>query len=177
MSFLAGEKCYLRPLEPEDLDVLYNWENNPDVWLVSQTFAPFAKHVLQKYIDCAHEDIFVTKQLRLIICQPDGKPIGCIDLFDLDTFNQRGGIGVLIAEMPERRKGYASEALRLFMDYCHQHLQLHSLYCNIFDNNEASKRLFVSAGFELVGTKKDWTRNGTRWMNECLYQIVFSTSS
>jgi diamine N-acetyltransferase len=177
MSFLAGEKCFLRPLEPEDIDVLFAWENNPDVWLVSQTFAPFARHVLQKYIESAHEDIFVTKQLRLIISTPEGNPIGCIDLFDLDTFNQRGGVGVLIADLAERKKGIATEALKLFMDYCQHHLQLHSLYCNIFESNEASKKLFVSAGFNLIGVKKDWTRNGAYWINEEMYQIVFSTMS
>lgn len=177
MSFLAGENCFLRPLEPEDLDALYAWENNPEVWPVSQTYAPFARHVLQRYIESAHEDIFVTKQLRLVICLPDGKAIGCIDLFDLDTFNQRGGIGVLIADVSERKKGLAAEALKLFMDYCRNHLQLHSLYCNIFEDNEASKRLFLSAGFYLVGTKRDWVRTGQHWMNESMYQIVFSTKS
>lgn len=177
MSFLAGKKCFLRPLEPEDIDQLYQWENNPDVWLVSQTFAPFAKHILQKYIDSAHEDIFVSRQLRLVICRPDGKPVGCIDLFDFDAFNQRGGIGILIADESERRKGFATDALQLFMNYCRNHLQIHTLYCNIFEDNEASKRLFLLAGFSLVGTKRDWVRKGNEWISECMYQIVFSTKS
>ena len=47
----------LRPLEPEDIDFLYHLENEESLWEVSETQLPFAKHLLQDYIQHAHQDI------------------------------------------------------------------------------------------------------------------------
>lgn len=33
----------LRALEPEDLELLYSWENNLSYWVISNTITPFSK--------------------------------------------------------------------------------------------------------------------------------------
>ena len=45
---LLGKKVTLRALEPSDLDLIYSWENNPDVWEISHTLVPFSKFVLTR---------------------------------------------------------------------------------------------------------------------------------
>ena len=40
----------LRALEPEDLECLYQWENDMDLWEVSDTLTPFSLFTLKKYI-------------------------------------------------------------------------------------------------------------------------------
>ena len=57
MVKLIGKQIYLRALEQEDLDFLYELENNTDVWEVSGTIAPYSKSVLQLYLDNAHRDM------------------------------------------------------------------------------------------------------------------------
>jgi diamine N-acetyltransferase len=112
---LKGQLISLRAVEPNDLELLYQWENNPSVWHLSNTLAPFSKHILKEYIENAKHDIYVTKQLRLMINTSKYGPIGCIDLFDFDPTNQRAGIGILIADEQHRGKGYASEAWRFYV--------------------------------------------------------------
>jgi diamine N-acetyltransferase len=34
----------LRALEPDDIDLLYDWENNMEIWHVSNTLEPFSKY-------------------------------------------------------------------------------------------------------------------------------------
>ena len=34
-SFLANERIYLRAVEPEDLDLMYEMENDPSMWDIS----------------------------------------------------------------------------------------------------------------------------------------------
>ena len=114
---MKGEHIYLRALEPNDLEVLYHWENNPAIWKVSNTFAPFSKFVLEQYLVNAHEDIFTAKQIRLLICSIDNTPIGTIELFEFDAHHSRVGIGIMIDKDVEN-KGYATEALNLLMKYC-----------------------------------------------------------
>ena len=43
---LETDSVRLRALEPEDIDVLYKWENDTRIWKMSNTVAPFSKYVL-----------------------------------------------------------------------------------------------------------------------------------
>ncbi len=169
---MTGEKVYLRELEPEDVDLLYRWENDPETWRVSGTKAPFSKHLLRSYVESVG-DIFTDGQLRTIISlRADHRPIGTIDLFEHDAVNRRAGVGVLIADRAERRNGYASEALSLMMDHAFERLMLHQLYCNIAAGNEPSLELFRKAGFRTVGRKLDWIRHQNGWEDEYLLQCL-----
>ncbi len=160
----------LRALEPDDIDLLFSWENNTGIWQVSNTHAPFSKHILAKYIKDSSGDIYESKQLRLIIENEKKKPVGSIDLFDIDPYHQRAGIGILIHNTEERRKGYASDALKAISDYCLNFIGLRQLYANIQVSNEASLHLFKKAGFEISGVKKDWLRTLSGWEDELLLQ-------
>ena len=174
MTKLENRTISLRAPEPEDLDILYLWENNTDVWRISGTLVPFSRYILKQYLDHAHQDIFETKQVRFIIQLNENKrPVGAIDLFDFDPHHRRAGIGILIAERSDRRKGYAREALETLMDYCNRILHLHQIYCNIASGNTESMHLFESAGFNPVGEKKEWLFDGNTYENEWLYQYIF----
>lgn len=163
----------LRAVEPEDLENLYQWENNPDYWLVSNIITPYSKYILKKYIENAHKTIFETGQLRLMIDHiPTGKTIGTIDLFDYDPFHLRAGIGILIAEEDYRRKGYASMALECLIDYSFNTLRLHQLYCNVLSNNCESLDLFRKIGFTESGIKKDWVKTKDGYIDEHILQLI-----
>ena len=154
---LKGENINMRALEPSDLELLYQWENDSSIWKVSQTLTPYSKHILTQFLETAHLDIFTTKQLRLMIVK-EGVSIGTIELFDYDPVNSRAGIGILIAQENERRKGYAKEALGLMIEYAFKHLKINQLYCNISSSNKISLNLFSSLDFILVGVKKKWNK-------------------
>ncbi len=169
---MKGDKVFLRELEPEDVQLLYRWENDPETWRVSGTTAPFSEHLIRNYVESVG-DIFSDGQLRTIIClNEDLRPIGTIDLFEHDPVNLRAGVGVLIAEKAERGRGYAQEALRLMMEHAFDRLMLHQLYCNIAASNEASLKLFEKAGFRSVGLKKEWIRHPDGWEDEHLLQCL-----
>ena len=167
------DKVKLRAPEPEDLSILYKWENDPCIWQLSNTLSPFSKYTLRKYIENSHKSIFETSQIRFMIeLIENNKVIGTIDLFDFDPFHMRAGLGVLIAEIEERRKGYAEMAIRCLMNYCFDHLKLHQIYCNITEDNKASISLFTKIGFTKIGIKKDWIREKKGFKDEILYQII-----
>jgi len=167
-------KIKLRPLEPEDLEMLYTWENDPLIWEVSNTLVPFSKYMLEQYILDAQQDIYTTKQFRLIIETSEGDAVGAIDLFGFDPLNQRAGIGILIHQPGERRKGYATDALLLMCTYAENVLGLHQLFANITAGNEASLALFQKCGFTLSGCKQDWVKSGKTWKDEFIFQKIFA---
>lgn len=170
---IKGEHIFLRPLEPEDLELLYLWENNPDNWKISQTLMPFSKHILEKFIDSGH-DIFIHNQVRWIIARDHDMALGTLDFFDFDPINLRAGIGILINDIENRGKGYGSEAIELGLRYAFDHLMLESVYCNVLESNESSLKLFKKAGFEEIGLKKNWIRTREGWENEYLLQKLRS---
>lgn len=171
--FIKGEHIYLRALEPYDVDVLYKWENNRQIWHVSNTQTPFSRYVLEQFLVNAHEDIYTNKQLRLIISENNSESaVGAIDLFDFDPYHLRAGIGILIAE-EFRNKGFAYEALALLKDYAFNTLLLKQLYCNVTVSAPASLQLFEKTGFEKIGLKKQWNRiSATEFEDEWFLQLL-----
>ena len=168
----------LRALEPADIDVLYQWENDTNVWHLSNTLTPFSRFTLEQYVLNAGDDIYTTKQLRMMIDlhqEDPARTIGCIDMFDFDPTNMRAGIGIMIIE-PERGKGYASEALDLILDYAFNLLQLHQVYSNVIASNTDSLTLFKRKHFSVIGVKKEWLRDKRSWADEYMLQLINKNS-
>ncbi len=172
MQTLKGNTCYLRPLEPEDLDFILRVENTEDFWEISATQSPYSRYMIKQYLENAHRDIYDIKQLRFVICNTSNKAVGLIDVFDFEPRDRRAAIGILIAEIEDRGKGYGPESLQLLCDYCFTHLALHQVYANITGDNEASIKLFENAGFSRVGVKKDWVLVNNKFKDEILYQLI-----
>jgi diamine N-acetyltransferase len=167
----------LRAIEKSDLEYIYNWENDPSNWSYSYTYTPFSKDVLKIYIEQAGQDIYTSKQLRLMIDLEDNgniKTIGCVDLFDFEPRHQRAGVGILIGDLANRKNGYASEALKQLVAYAFSTLNLNQLFCNIAVDNAASLALFTNHGFSIIGTKKQWLYINNNWVDEHTLQLLRS---
>ncbi|TMM53628.1 GNAT family N-acetyltransferase [Maribacter algarum] len=172
MLKLKGEHIYLRAIEPDDLKFLYELENDTAIWEVSGTATPYSKHVLQLYLDNAHRDIYDVKQLRLCICNLERKVVGLIDLFDFDPKNNRAGLGIVIKDSNSRNQGIGNESIRILVDYGFSILNLHQIFANVAEDNEASIHLFEKLGFHKVGVKKDWILVNGGYKNEILFQKI-----
>jgi len=151
MKLLENTRIQLRALEPEDLDVLYHWENDPDIWHLSNTLAPFSKYTLKN---------------------TDKKILGAVDLFDFEPIHQRAGVGILIGEESDRKLGFATEALECLREYAFKTLGLKQLYCNICEDNPDSLKLFIKQGYVITGQKKDWIKKSDKWYSEYILQLV-----
>lgn len=146
---LVSNHIYLRNVLASDVLNIFEWENNPENWEVSNTEKSFTREEIEEFVS-EPQDINLNHQLRFIICiNETNTPIGCIDLFEYEL-EKSVGVGILIAEKAYRNKGYATEALKLLIDYCRNELRVVHIFCNIFINNKPSIRLFESCGFKFV---------------------------
>lgn len=169
---LTGDIIHLRALELSDVNLLYDWENKSEVWEMSNSTSPVSKADLKNYINRSY-DIYTEKQLRLMIIRNDDHlSLGTVDLFEADFHHKRAGVGILIAEEGERKKGYANDALLVLKKYCKDILDLKQLFANILYDNLPSQALFEKNKFEKIGVKKDWTRIADEWKDEYLYQCI-----
>lgn len=170
---LKNKDIVLRAVEPEDLEILYRWENSTVLWYHGNTLAPYSKLVLRQYInDSLEMDIYQSKQLRLMIDLVEEKvTIGTIDLYDIDAHNRRAGIGILIDD-DYRRRGFAKQALELMSNYAFDFLYLHQIYAYIAQSNTNSISLFQKAGYQSVGILKDWLQRGEEFEDVYLSQLL-----
>lgn len=174
-DLLTGLNLILRAVEPSDVDLLLEWENDISVWKVSNTITPFSRFEIEEYVLNAKRDIFSARQLRLMISLPKEEAasvtIGTIDLFEFDPVHLRAGVGIMIAK-EFRGKGYAAEALNTLVRYASEGLHLNQLFCNISSDNLVSIRLFERNSFIRCGQKKQWINAGEEWLDEYMYQRI-----
>lgn len=162
----------LRALEPSDLELLYLWENDPEVWRVSGTLSPISRERLARFIEEQNYDLYATRQMRLII-EAEGAIVGSIDIFDFDPQHRRFGIGILIYQESDRRNGYAKEAIETVVEYGRNTLNLKQIWANIAADNIASIALFESCGFSKCAHRKEWINRGGEFIDEVEYQLIF----
>ena len=171
-QFLVGKQVRLRAMEPEDLDFLYQMENDPSLWSISNFTVPYSKATLQAYIDNSINDMFADRQLRLIICElTQNCPIGIIDVTDFEPMHGRAEIGISVLK-EDRGKGYAAEALDLLCDYTFTFLHFKQLNAHILASNVDSLHLLHHAGFVDCGLLKEWWRIGDKYYDMVLLQKV-----
>ncbi|MEY8723527.1 GNAT family N-acetyltransferase [Bacteroides stercorirosoris] len=155
-SYFISDRIRLRAMEPEDLELIYEMENDPQQWDISNFTVPYSRYVMKQYLESSQCDMFADKQLRMIIVRlEDGMPIGTIDITDFAPMHSRGEVGIVLRK-EFRGSGYAKEALTLLCDYAFDFLRLRQLIVHVATDNEASMRLFTSCGFVQCGLLKDW---------------------
>ncbi len=172
-QLMKNDTIELRPLEPTDLDTLYNWENDSALWVVSDTVAPYSRAALWQYLENYTGDIFAQRQLRLMISLAgDGTPVGTIDFLNFDPLNNRAELGLFIAA-EHRGKGLGHQALELLTAYAREHLGLRQLYVFIALDNTVCLKMFEDYGYRRVGVIQSWVKRGSTYRDVALLQMVF----
>jgi len=167
---LENETIRLRALEPEDLEILYKWENDTTLWEYGNTLTPFSRFVLRQYLENATLDIFEAKQIRMIVEDKATKrPAGTIDLYDFEPYHNRAGIGILIDDSFQQ-KSYATQALEMMKDYSFRFLKLGQIYAFIPTMNLPSIHLFRKCSFVESGLLKNWNKTTEGVEDVFIYQ-------
>ena len=171
--YLRSSNLQLRAPEKGDLDYLFHVENDTRQWMVSACKVPYSRFQLQRYIESNAHDLYVDRQLRLMIERvEDRQLVGIIDLFDFSPADHRAEVGIVI-DCDCRGRGYGREALALLCDYAEHVLDLHQLYAYIFDDNAPARQLFASCGFKQTALLPEWAFLDKKYRDVCLYQCIF----
>lgn len=168
--FAQNKNIVIRAAEPQDAKLIYDWENDRDIWRVSETYMPYSLYQIEQFL--FSNDLFSTRQIRFIIERKnDNVNIGCIDIYDFDPVHMRAGIGILL-QKDFRKQGYANEALELLIDYVFNTLMLKQIYCLIDETNIDSLNLFKKIGFTQCGLRKEWIRTTDGFIDELEFQYI-----
>lgn len=176
----------LRPLEPEDLELLYTIENDEHLWNTSNTDGPYSRFALKNYI-ASSANIYECEQLRLVIdiaktSQPNttsttqihttSHPIGLIDLTNYSPLNARAEIGITLLRAYQGQ-GYGQKALQLIEHYATERLRIHTLYAYVSPHNLPSFHLFQNNGYKVVAKLPDWSFRKGKYEEIALFLKIF----
>ena len=154
----------LRAIEPEDLDVIYDIENDLELWTVGYTNAPYSRYILHDYIANATSDIYADRQLRLLAENEKGDVVGIVDLSDFEPRHNRAELGIVVRRSC-RNCGYGKQIIEQIIDYGRRVIHLHQIYSVVSCDNVAALQLFHSLSFEDGNTLKEWLFDGEKYID------------
>lgn len=164
----------LRPCEPEDLNLLYTIENDPQMWDTSNADGPYSRYALKQYIASA-ASIYECGEMRLVIEESEnGKDfaVGIIDITAFSALNARAEVGIALLKQYHGR-GLATQALQKLEQYAIERLHIHLLYAHVVSDNVASYKLFQKNGYEVVAKLPNWHFNKAKYVDIVVFAKFF----
>lgn len=163
------KQIHLRALEMEDLDFLYEMENDESLWGVGCTNVPYSRQMLIDYLTNSTADIYADKQVRFVIEDERKEAIGFVDLTDFDPQHMRAELGIVIHKA-HRRQGFASAAIRRLQQYARDVLHLHQIYAIVAVDNDSAARTLERLGFQGDRSLREWLYDGKSYKNAYFFQ-------
>lgn len=151
----------LRPLEMDDIDALYTWECDIELALWSG-WTPVVSSTAfrQKY-----EQRITNPESDLVVLaiQFEGRIVGFVQLAEIDTYEKRAFLGIVIGEKALWGRGIGSTAIRLLLDYAFTVRGLERVSAEVYGFNQRSMRLMERVGFQKEGVLRQYEiHNGAR---------------
>jgi ribosomal-protein-alanine N-acetyltransferase len=159
---LEGKNVNLRIVEKEDLQLLHEWDNNPDFKGEFEQLREGTKTDLEKLYDNLKDSqwFFIEKK--------DGTKIGNIAHLLLAREVE---IGYFVVPN-ERKKGYANEAIMIMVDYLFLSKDLERIQAKADPENIASCKALEKAGFKREGILRKTFFCRGKWKDDVVYSIL-----
>jgi RimJ/RimL family protein N-acetyltransferase len=170
--FLVGEKVYLRPLSPEDLNGNYQfWLNDPVLNLQNTHHVfPYAKSDLADYIANAFSR---RDGLPLaIIDKATDRHIGNIALTNIDYVNSKSNWGIIIGEKEYWGKGFSKEASFLLLRHAFENLNIQRIFSSTTAVNAGGRKLMEAMGMVREGVSRNHLYKNGRYIDMINYGVL-----
>lgn len=146
-----GERVRLRGMEADDCEIHYAWDKNTDDARYAYNIPfPNSRTRARKWAENEAISGANGDNVRLQIETLDDEHVGNINSTNTDPHMGTFSYGLIIRE-EHRRKGYASEAIRLLLRYFFEELRYQKCTTQVYSFNTGSIKLHKSLGFTEEG--------------------------
>lgn len=166
-----GALVFLRPMEPEDVEVVHTWEQDGEFRRLMGD-PPRSLAMRRRRFDelLAQQggDVF-----SFVICRiDDGGPVGRTDLFNVDRLNGVAAFGIGIGDPEHWGKGFGTDALNALVDFAFGELRLERVWLSTDAENARAQRAYAKAGFVVEARRRHaWVENG-RMLDEVRMSLL-----
>lgn len=169
---IYGSKVILRSMEPEDMDMLQEMINDPDIeGMVGGWSYPVSRYEQMKW----YESVVCDKQnLRFIIEEKNTREaLGMMGLMEIDWKNRTAESAIKLKKDAPKRQGYATDAEFTLMQFAFESMQLHRLSAEILEYNTASIALHEKCGARREGLKREAVFKKGKYHNVVCYGVFY----
>src|SRR6266513_839526 len=170
-----GTRVYLRTLQPEDLDHLSGWAEDPDIdRMVGSEFLNAYKAVYDKDPSFYDAILLDTTQVVLIVEANRGwdKPIGLARLFNIHLLEGYCFLEVMLTDSKAIRRGFGVEAGKLISYYGVDVLGLRRIEAKVYEYNILSMNSLRRNGFRQEGILRQAGFDGGRYWDLVICGIL-----
>ncbi|HEU4487794.1 MAG TPA: GNAT family protein [Actinomycetota bacterium] len=168
---LVGERVVLRLARPEDADAIaQGFVDDPTLGAMlgiepDQQNAEWLRSTFPEDDQNGAE----RKAYWFAIAHPESdEPIGEIGLVEISWPDRRAGLSILV--LPgSRRVGVGREAIELLVAWAHGELGLHRIELHTLPENAPMQSLAEASGFMREGVLRDYTFEGSRFVDNVVY--------
>jgi RimJ/RimL family protein N-acetyltransferase len=154
-AILAGERVYLRPLEPSDAQFVAELEAQESETITHMggrvPYSPIAFH---HAITEAYKNL-PPSTVEFVVCATENdEMIGIVGVTGINWVHGHGETFSHLRPGEYRGKGYGTEAKHLLLEYCFEQIGLHVLTSWVWQLNERSVGALAKQGYKPAGRLK-----------------------
>ena len=137
---------FLRPAERDDLALFVRWLNDDRTTRTLALRSPLSLALEEgwfgRLLEHHGNDVW-----HFVICRADdGRPVGAIDLHDVDHVNGSASLGIVIGDPADTNQGYGSDALRAMLAFGFGELRLERIWLDVYAYNDRARRVYERLG-------------------------------
>jgi RimJ/RimL family protein N-acetyltransferase len=153
---LKGKNIGLRPLQTEDVWLLYKWFNDRRVLEdLGARHALFCvameeeRRIVERRLSSPIDRDFIVMDLG------NDRAIGWVSLSHIDQRNSATELEIIIGEVSEWGKGRGREAVSVLVDHAFSVMNLHRVHLRVPEYNQRAIVCFTACGFQKEGVLRD----------------------
>ncbi len=168
---LKGKRIILRPITPDDIketiSLRYDFEANKQY-----LGYPFPINIVneQRWVENLYQQRF-RERIDLVIEEKNKhRFIGLIGVGNIDYIHRNAKFGIFI-KREHWGKGFGKEAIKVFLSYLFNQINLNKIYLEVLVENKRAIRLYKSTGFVLEGVLKAHCYQDGEYKDLAIYSI------
>ena len=144
---LKGKKTLLRSISRDDLERLWQFNNDVEVELAGGGDPPIPQSLSRLYAEYDHESSKGGRDGSKFVIEAEGKCIGQCALFNFNETSQTCELGITIGDKAYWGHGYGRDALQCLLDYAFRLRNIRRVHLSVNGNNQRAIRAYQSCGF------------------------------
>lgn len=151
---IAHGGVYLRPGERPDIPLFVHWYTDARTTRTLMMTSPMGQAMEERWFE-KMLDAHGTDRFFFVICRrEDDRPVGSIDLHEVDRNNGSASLGIAIGDPDDTGAGYGTSALHALVGFAFEQLRLERVELEVYEYNDAARRVYQRVGFVLEGTRR-----------------------